>query len=318
VLEMRVFGAVEAFPSFTRSLQELWGAINWPLVYVQGNDCGGGEVAGIQLHAVTGSNVETIRADGRPIGRVFEDQFARYCVLGDLRSVDPSRSGTQQTQDTIEQMMKGLAGAGMDIHKVARTWFFIDDILGWYQEFNGARSEIYTTEGLFGRYLPASTGIGGQNPYDAAVLASALGINPKKDGVAIQEIPSPLQCPALDYGSSFTRAAELVTPDYRQVLVSGTASIDPDGVTTHLDDLDAQIDYTLEIVGAILESRGMDFSDVIRGNAYFKHSGEAGNLGLIAGRHGLPMSRVVVSQNHVCRGDLLFELEVDAVRPQET
>ena len=214
-------------------------------------------------------------------------------------------------------MMGGLAAAGMDIHNIARTWFYIDDILGWYQDFNRTRSEVYTTEGLFGRYLPASTGIGGCNPHNAAVVASALGIQPKVEGVTVREIPSPLQCPALDYGSSFTRAAEVVTPASRSVLVSGTASIDPEGATTHVGDVDAQIDYTLEIVGAILTSRNMDFLDVTRGNAYFKDPAGAASLEQIAGRHGLPLSRVVVSQNDVCREDLLFELEIDAVRVEE-
>ena len=317
ILEMRVFGTVDAFLSCTEVLRELYGGIDWPLVYVQGENCFKGEIAGIQVHAVAGTPVETIRLDNWPVGRVFENEFARYCVLGMLQSQDPSRSREVQTQDTIEQMMRGLAGAGMDLHSLARTWFYIDDILGWYEDFNRARSEIYSREGLFDRYLPASTGIGGCNPHNTAVVASALGIQAKREGVTVREIPSPLQCPATDYGSSFTRAAEVVRPDSRSVLVSGTASIDPEGATAHLGDVDAQVAYTLEIVGAILESRNMDFLDVARGNAYFKDKAGAVSFQQNASRHGLPVSRVVISQNDVCREDLLFELEIDAVRVEE-
>jgi enamine deaminase RidA (YjgF/YER057c/UK114 family) len=165
--------------------------------------------------------------------------------------------------------------------------------------------------------LPASTGIGGSNPDNTAVVASALGIQAKGEGVTVREIPSPLQCPPLDYGSSFTRAAEVVMPESRSVLVSGTASIDPEGATTHLGDVDAQVANTLEIVGAILESRNMDFQDVTRGNAYFKDPAAAVSLKQHASRHGLPVSRVVVSQNDVCRDDLLFELEIDAARVEK-
>jgi enamine deaminase RidA (YjgF/YER057c/UK114 family) len=139
----------------------------------------------------------------------------------------------------------------------------------------------------------------------------------KAEGVAVGEIPSPLQCPPIDYGSSFTRAAEVVTPDSRSVLVSGTASIDPEGTTAHQGDVEAQVGYTLQIVEAILKSRGMDFTDVIRGNAYFKESEGAVAWSQNARHHGLPLSRIVVSQNHVCRDDLLFELEVDAKRGAE-
>jgi len=317
VLELRVFGTLDAFPSSTEVLRELYGDIDWPLVYVQGENCSEGEVAGIQLHAVAGAAVETIRRDGRPIGRVFEDEFARYCVLGNLQSSDPSRSRERQTQDTLEQMMGGLTAVGMDSHSIVRTWFYVDDILGWYQDFNRFRSEVYSREGLFGRYLPASTGIGGCNPHNTAVVASALGIQAKAEGVTVREIPSPLQCPAIDYGSSFSRAAEMVTPGSRSVFVSGTASIDSEGATVHLGDVDAQVSYTLEVVGAILKSRNMDFLDVTRGNAYFKDPAGAATLRKHAERHGLPVSRVVVSQNDVCREDLLFELEIDAVRVEE-
>jgi enamine deaminase RidA (YjgF/YER057c/UK114 family) len=312
ILEMRVFGSVDEFEECAETLRRLYGGIDWPLVFIQGHNCFGGELAGIQLHAVSGSPVETIYGDDRPIGRAFEDQFARYLVLGNLHSSDSSRPREVQTQDTFGQMVAGLAAVGMDLHSIVRTWFYVDDILGWYQDFNRVRSEIYAKEGVFERYLPASTGIGGSNPQNTAVVASVMAMQAKAEGVAVREIPSPLQCPAIDYGSSFTRAAEVVTPDSRSVLVSGTASIDPEGATAHLGDVEAQVAYTLKIVEAILKSRGMDFGDVTRGNAYFKDSVGAATWGRNASRLGLPLSRVVVSENHVCRHDLLFELEIDA------
>ena len=203
----------------------------------------------------------------------------------------------------------------MDLHSIARTWFFVDDILGWYGDFNAARSEIYTDRGIFDRYVPASTGIGGSNAAGAAVVASAIAMEAKGENVTVAEIPSPLQCPAGDYGSSFSRAAEVGTPEVRTLFVSGTASIDAEGFTVHDDDVNAQIEQTFQVVGAILESRGMGFADVTRANAYFKSPADAGALVGHATRHGLPLSRVVVSQDEICRGDLLFELEVDAVAP---
>jgi enamine deaminase RidA (YjgF/YER057c/UK114 family) len=105
-------------------------------------------------------------------------------------------------------------------------------------------------------------------------------------------------------------------PDCRFVTISGTASIDESGATVYPDNVEAQIEHTLKVVGAILESRSMGFEDVIRGHAYFKHSADAEKLEKPAARYGLPTSRVVVSQNDICRGDLLFELEVDAAREE--
>ena len=80
-----------------------------------------------------------------------------------------------------------------------------------------------------------------------------------------------------------------------------------------MGDVDAQIARTLEVVAAILDSRGLGFTDVIRANAYSKRAEDCATLSPHLARVGLPLSRVLVSKNAVCRDDLLFELEVDAI-----
>jgi enamine deaminase RidA (YjgF/YER057c/UK114 family) len=208
---------------------------------------------------------------------------------------------------------KGLALVGMDLGCVVRTWFFISNILEWYSEFNAVRSETYAARGMFDRYPPASTGIGGRNPDNAAVVAAALAVQTKGADVVVKEIPSPMQSSPRDYGSSFSRAVEVTTPDCRSVFVSGTASIDRIGRSVHEGDVGAQIGETLKVVDALLRSRGMRFSNVARANAYFKHPEDAGVLSRYASEYGLPMGRVIVSRNDICRSELLFEIEVDAV-----
>jgi enamine deaminase RidA (YjgF/YER057c/UK114 family) len=247
---------------------------------------------------------------------MFEDDYARYCVLGNLQSADRSGSRAAQARDTFENMEKGLALAGMDLGCVVRTWFFVSDILEWYADFNAVRTQTYAAKGMFERYVPASTGIGGGNPGDAAVVAIALAMQAKDDDVLVREVPSPLQCPARDYGSSFSRAAEISSPDFRSLLVSGTASIDRNGSTMHAGDVEAQIGRTLEVVEAILQSRGMDFADVTRGNAYFKRPGDSKLLSSFVSHYGLPTGRVVVSHADICRADLLFEIELDAAKSE--
>jgi enamine deaminase RidA (YjgF/YER057c/UK114 family) len=74
----------------------------------------------------------------------------------------------------------------------------------------------------------------------------------------------------LDYRSSFSRAAEIVTPEWRTVFVSGTASIEPGGLTVHHDDMDKQVALTMDVVKAILETRGMTLKDSVRAIAYIK------------------------------------------------
>jgi len=233
--------------------------------------------------------------------------------LGDLRASDTTLPRDEQGREAFVRLENGLELARMNLHDLVRTWLFIDDILDWYGEFNRMRDRFFHEKGMFERFLPSSTGIGGANPQGSAVTACAVAIQPSGDGVTVQEVLSPLQCPAHDYGSSFSRAAEIVTPDYRMVLVSGTASIEPEGQTVHVGDSDAQVELTLRVVNEILKSRGLSFADTTRANAYFKHQADASNFSRFCEDFAIPPRMVVVSHDDVCRDDLLFEIELDAI-----
>ena len=136
----------------------------------------------------------------------------------------------------------------------------------------------------------------------------------KHPAVCVQALPSPLQCPALQYGSSFSRAVEVAMPDMRRVFVSGTASIAPGGETVHVGDVLAQTARTCEVVEAILASRQLGWEHVTRATAYVRHAADAGVFEQYRDRAGLPPLPVVVAHNTICRDDLLFELEVDAAQ----
>jgi enamine deaminase RidA (YjgF/YER057c/UK114 family) len=141
-----------------------------------------------------------------------------------------------------------------------------------------------------------------------------LAVQPKTELLEIKAVDSPLQNPALDYKSSFSRAVELDFPTHRNLLISGTASIDPDGKTVHLDDPEKQIRLTMEVIKAILDSRDMGWNDLFRGIAYFKDMDYLPIYRRIANELGIPRFPLAVSHADVCRDDLLFEIEVDAVK----
>jgi enamine deaminase RidA (YjgF/YER057c/UK114 family) len=131
--------------------------------------------------------------------------------------------------------------------------------------------------------------------------------------MTIKEVASPLQCPAREYGSSFSRAVEMISPEQRRLLVSGTASIEESGKTVHIDEVEKQVSYTMEVVEAILVSRGMSFSDVTRGVVYFKQGPDTPAFENYCRQRGILDLPVLITNNMMCRDNLLFEIEVDAV-----
>lgn len=334
-LLQRLYGYLENSPGLKVVRQDLFGVVEpekedqtsklyrldgseWPSKWVRQGNGAGSPVSGLQVHALSGVSMQPIRLHGRTVGTIYEDDWGRYCVVGGLRPESAAYSRAAQTRQTFDRMEEALEVAGMSFANVYRTWFYLDHILDWYGEFNGVRNRFFKERGVYDRLVPASTGVGGSNSAGTAVVADLLAVEPKKGGVTLAAIPSPLQCPALEYGSSFSRAVELAVPGERRLLISGTASIAPEGMTLHVGDVGAQLSLTMEVVDAILKSRAMTWGDVTRGIAYFQNGADIPRFAGYCRSKGLPTFPVISVKNDICRDDLLFELEVDAIKVGET
>ena len=70
----------------------------------------------------------------------------------------------------------------------------------------------------------------------------------------------------------------------------------------------------MQVVAAILESRGLDWHDTSRAIAYVRAAATAKRFQEYLVANGLTDLPVVTTQNIICRDDLLFEIEVDAGR----
>jgi enamine deaminase RidA (YjgF/YER057c/UK114 family) len=293
-------------------LTEQLGGDGWPVTWIAPSRSDSA-LGGLHIWAVSGAPVEPVWLEGKIAGACFEDDSARYLRLGGIAPDSTDEPKETQARHTFLSLEKGLEAAGMTFANVVRTWFFIEDIDAWYAAFNQTRDEFFSEAGVFTHLVPASTGIGGVNPGGSALVGGLLAVQAKDPHFACHVVPSPLQGSPLDYGSSFSRAVEIASPGHRRLFVSGTASIASNGHTTFLDDVSGQIDKTWEVVEAILGSRGMGWKDVSRAIAYFKHPGDEGFFERHMSEQG-EIFPVLFLHADVCRPDLLFELEVDAIR----
>ncbi len=310
-LHLLVFGNVRAGAAIIEALQKISGHADWPLTWVEGADCDGGPIAGIQVHAFTGS-VERIEFNGRSAGSVFTEGGARQCLVGGLVPADRTLSRPDQTRRALEDLQAILAQAGFELADAVRTWFFLDNILSWYDDFNRARTQIYSGVNFRSGSHPASTGVGAKNPAGGALAVAAWAMQPLNSAVRAKEIASPLQCPAPAYGSSFSRAMEISSASGRRLFISGTASIAPGGETLWLGDARRQVAQTMQVVEAILHSRGFGLPDLTRATAYFKRGAEARAFTEWQAARDLQLQSVALVQCDLCRDDLRFELEADA------
>jgi enamine deaminase RidA (YjgF/YER057c/UK114 family) len=312
LLSLMVYASPHVRPQIETAMREVLGGVQWPVTWIESSGFAGGTFGGLQAFAISGVPVTRLRVGRRVVGSVFEDGFARHCLLGGIGPTSNAMRPAAQVQQAFGNLEWALDQAGFELGDVVRTWFYNDEIVSWYDDFNRVRSAQYANVKWRTGSIPASTGIGASNPAEAAVTVAAWAVQPLDGGSCAREIASPLQCPAPAYGSSFARAMELQSGAWRRLLISGTASIHPDGKTAWVGNAKKQVDLTMEVIAAILHSRGMAFTDVTRATAYFEHPLFKPYFDAWCAARGLKDMPVVSAHCDICRADLLFELELDA------
>ncbi len=310
VVCQEVFG-FRASDGGSAALREMMGDVSWPVTWLDGAPVSA--CAGTEVWSVRSACVQPIERNGIVLGSIFDIGESRICRLGGLIPPDRTASPSKQTQAVFDLMEECLDTIGMNFSHVIRTWFHNHDILSWYGDFNKQRTNFFHKKGVFQGLVPASTGVSGDNTHGAALTAGLLAVHTPASTIKMEALPSPLQCPALDYGSSFSRAVALQYQGHQRVFVSGTASIGPDGHIAYPDDIAGQIQLTLDVVHAILTLRDLSWSDVVRGIAYIKHPGHVEVSKRILASTGLMDFPLIYTQTDLCYKDLLFEMEIDAI-----
>ena len=119
--------------------------------------------------------------------------------------------------------------------------------------------------------------------------------------------------------SSFSRGMRIDLNGLTILLISGTASIDENGVSVHIGDFRAQLRRTYENITGLLESEGCTWHDIVRTSCYLRDidrdyeafNEERTKFFAEQGLDPLPASTGI--QAHLCRPELLIEIEAIAM-----
>jgi enamine deaminase RidA (YjgF/YER057c/UK114 family) len=102
-------------------------------------------------------------------------------------------------------------------------------------------------------------------------------------------------------------------PKSKLLYISGTASIDKTGTSVYVGDFKSQMEYTLEIISAILKQSRCDYSAIVQAMIYLKRVEDMDQCLRIIDQAGFPRDRALFQVGvDVCRDDLLCEIEVTA------
>lgn len=266
----------------------------------------------VQAIAMFESDIEITAVDANTI-KVSNGSEECYWTT---RLVDPHDDSYKQTHHQLQQYEKFLADNGMNIaDNCVRTWFFVRDIDRNYGGVVVGRRENFLLNGLTpDTHYIASTGIEGKHE-DHNVLSvldayAVKGISPDKMQIlyAAQNMNK-----TIEYGVTFERGVCVHhSAGYKQVYISGTASIDTKGEVLHVGDIKGQVRRMTENVGALLKEAGCNWNDISQATVYLRDIADYecayNELSKI-----MTDKQFIVVQAPVCRPAWLIEMEAIAI-----
>jgi len=292
-----------------------------PITYIAADPPWGEGFSGVIIRAVSSKDTDdvwTIMDDDVPCGRGWRRSGVTYLQLQNIQEQGGSRP--DQVRGILESAEGILRRNGATYKDVARTWFYLSDILDWYPEFNEARNRKYAEFGIMpglgdGRLLfPASTGVGADAPSGAAASMDLLAVvSSDETKLPVRKLTNQGQLDAFRYGAAFSRGAVIEENDVKLIEVSGTAAIDEHGVSLYPGDIRSQIDCTLDKIAMLLGQEGAGLADICAATVFVKRPEYAEVFRQVAADRGLADLPAVCVVADVCREELLFEIDAEAI-----
>jgi enamine deaminase RidA (YjgF/YER057c/UK114 family) len=206
-----------------------------------------------------------------------------------------------------------LAKESMTFRNVVRTWIYLREMERDYGEFNRARTEFFRQYNV--TLLPASTGIGGSPVAQDADFTLAFCAIRDLQHLVATAMTTPTLNEACSYGSDFSRGLRVAEANKVALYISGTASVDEQGRTAHVDEFVAQVERMLLNIETLLASQNGSFRNVLSAVTYLKRAADAPAFQQVLNDRNLADLPNVLIHAAVCRPDLLCEMEAIAALP---
>lgn len=329
IVQERIFGSLSAQAAVRAARREALSACgacaDGPSTYVEGGPVSGEGFAGAIVRAVPRDRVRAICDVGAPCGRAWQTDEMRYVILQNIQGLPgcgyEDGQPDAQARYALRRADRLLRENGLCFRSTVRTWFYLSRILSWYDAFNHARTQMYGELGCLpgsqerASRLPASTGIGAESPGGAACSLDLLAIAGVGVVPRVEPLRNPQQQEAFRYGSAFSRGAVIRGDRETLIEISGTAAIDEHGRSLHPGDVRAQARATLERVESLLKQAGASLHDICAATVFLKHGQDAQEAREVLDEMGLDRLPAVWVVADVCRDELLFEIDAEAVIP---
>ena len=270
----------------------------------------------VQAYAIKGLSSKKLLPDGSLL-----IQHGSFQSLWTLDYPAKAAPASVQTSEILDSCQQKLERQGMNFaDDVIRTWYYLRDIDNNYAGMIDSRVDRYESWGLTpDTHFIASTGIEGRSPWPHALVGlnahAVKGLAPGQ--ITYLKALDHLSPTAL-YGVNFERATKIDYGDRCHCHLSGTASIDKDGMVLHQGNVKAQAERTIENIQALLSEGGLDLEDMLAATVYLRDSYAISEVREFV-KSSLPARCAVnFTCGAVCRPDWLIEIDGEAGKMQKT
>lgn len=295
-----------------------------PATWIQGTPLGGSRFVGLQIWGVVPRNgepcVTTVENPVTGRGRLWRGVGFQMLHLPGVRgtAADGTLPAGHVAQATamFANIGEGVQAHGFRYNQVVRTWIYVRRLLEWYNDLNRIRTAQYHQAGIGGPAgvpFPASTGIQCFSDDEECIVDVLALDSTGGHAVATPIRNSPRQDSSFNYGSAFSRGMTLDIEGKRTVHVSGTASINTAGLSTHIGDAECQSLETLMSIAAILEEQGGTLHNITSATLFCKTREAWEAWQRVSRLLQIPDFPKVCVIADVCRDNLLVEMEAVAV-----
>ncbi len=330
IIHERCFGSIDLYNQVIEARRRAFRSrnidTNTPLTYIEGESCSGSKFAGVQIRAIKNNRETTVRTildNGVPKGRVWNVNGSSFYMLQDINSGQLSNKTPADRKTKSKAMFQNaeriLKSENASYKDVVRTWIYLSDILDWYHEFNEVRNTCYSEYGFLTSigsekaeeiYLPASTGIEGNNPSGLPSTMDVFAVKKNSNNsIKIRPIYGVKQRSPFRYGSAFSRAMVIEEPNSKLILVSGTASIDEKGKSVFIGDLESQIRNTFNVISLLIAVENATLKDICEATIFLKRGQEYSTFRKVIEELGISDISSVNLSADICRDELLFEID---------
>jgi len=298
--------------------------------YIQGEPILDGILSSVFLYGIHIINQNTIKTKycsfkNKNIGTQIITNDIHHLYLSDIDGNSYLEDGECEYRNLYQNLEKYLSQNNFNPDNVVRTWIYMKDVLSDYKKFNDARIEFFEKNkidfSIHSNTLPSSTCIGGSSCEFRDIHLDLYCVKSNDNKQITSRIYNKMQKePAGSnylFNPTFARGTAVITKDYIEIQISGTASIDSNGNTIYHNDPYNQIKTTFLNVKEILGQYGLDFSDICQSTCFFKDKNYYSDYLKVKEEFGLENTNFTFVENHVCRDNLLFEFDGFAVKKQD-